>query len=91
MSHLFALLAQSELGKPEYLDGGIHVKDGLSLIVGDWGEYNWLRFFFIFFAIVFLCLPIFGRYSIIAYLNILLFPFRLNKLLDNIDDFLQRK
>jgi hypothetical protein len=91
MSHLLSLLGQSELGKPEYLDDGIHVKDGLALIVGDWGEYNWLRFFVLFFAIVFFCFPIFGRYSIIAYLNILLFPYRLNKTLDSVDDFFRRK
>ena len=88
MSHLFFLLAQHELGNPERY--GIYAKDGLSLVVGDWGDYNWLRFFFLFFFIVFLSFPIFGRYSIIAYLNILLFPFRLNKMLDNMDDFYKK-
>ena len=88
MSHLFFLLAQHELGNPER--DGIYAKDGLSLVVGDWGDYNWLRFFFLFFVIVFFCFPIFGRYSIIAYLNILCFPFRMNKMLDNMDDFYKK-
>jgi hypothetical protein len=91
MSHLFTLLAQSKLGEPEYIGDSIHPKDGLSLFIGDWGEWNWARFFVLFFAIVFFCFPIFGRYSIIGYLNIFLFPFRLNKMLDNMDDFYRKK
>lgn len=90
MSHLYFLLAQYGPLNPQRDEAG-RIVDPLQLVIGDWGDYNFLRFFALFFIIAFLCCPIFGRYSIIGYLNILLFPFRLNQWLDNMDDFYKKK
>ena len=90
MSHLFNWVARYGPLNPQRDEAG-RLVDPMQLVLGDWGPYNFLRFFALFFLLVFFCCPIFGRYSIIGYLNIFLFPFRLNKMLDNMDDFYKRK
>jgi hypothetical protein len=90
MSHLFNLVAQYGPLNPERDESG-NLVDPSQLILGDWGEYDWFKGIALILLLMFFCCPIFGRYSIIGYLNIFLFPFRLNKMLDNMDDFYKRK
>jgi hypothetical protein len=66
----------------EYTDDNTTKKDPVSLILGDWGRWNFLRFFVLYFLLVIFCLPLFGGRSLIAWGNIFCFPFLLNGLID---------
>lgn len=90
MSHLFNLVAQYGPLNPQRDEAG-RLVDPMQLVLGDWGSWGFMRGIVLILLLMFFCCPIFGRYSIIGYLNIFLFPFRLNKMLDNMDDFYKRK
>lgn len=66
----------------EYSGDTATKKDVVSLILGDWGRWNFLRFFVLYFLLVVFCLPLFGGRSLIAWGNILCFPFVLNDFID---------
>ena len=89
MSLLFSLIAQYGPLNPQRDEAG-RLVDPSQLILGDWGEYDWFKGIALILLLMFFCCPIFGRYSIIGYLNILLFPFLLNQTVDDMREFYEK-
>ncbi len=52
--------------------------DVMTLVLGDWGSLNWLRWLVLYFIICGCIVPVYRGMNIIALLNVICFPFWLN-------------